>query len=179
MKSSTVSLLGVLIGVPAGLGMAALGVFILTLLPEAWKELNDKWTEAPGTIVAVGVKSRQVRTGNDPTNYHYSTNNTVVLDCAYGVDGKDFTARELVAPEQAPYQGADPEAVQRVAEGYRIGSAIPVFFNPADPAKARLEANAPNGFFVMCALFGPMSILAGAGLAWWAWADWRRKRGTA
>jgi ankyrin repeat protein len=175
-NSPTAALAGMLIGLVAGIGMVALGVFVLTLLPRAWREMNEVWEEGPGVILGVGIKAREVRTGNEPQHYDYTTMHTVVLDCRYTVGGKEFAGKELPAPRQAGHPAVREEAMT-VAESYRPGESIAVFHDPADPSRARLEAGGPNGLFWFIAMAGPISILAGAGLAWWAWVEWRKKRG--
>jgi hypothetical protein len=136
--------------------------------------MQEVWTETQGVITGTGVRSRDVRTGNQPQHYHYSQTHAVVLDCKYEVNGKEFTGKELVAPKQAKNQ-SDAEEARKVAEGYNLGEVIAVYHHPTEPEKARLEPNAPNGMFVLSVAFGPLVMLAGIGLGWWVWAEWRAK----
>lgn len=165
-----------LLGLVAGSGIAALGGLLLSLAPEAWREMNDVWTEAPGEITGVRVSVRQVRTGSQPRHYRVVDSHAVLLDCRYAVaGGLTKEGKDLVAPRQ-PRHAAVAEEALVVAAAYRVGEPIPVYHHPAEPDRARLEPNAPNGLFILSAVFGPVIILAGLGLAWWTWSDWRTKR---
>lgn len=169
------SLVLVAFGLLAGLGIAALGAFALTTIPDNWREMKEIWIEAPGVIMRVGVKEMQVRTGNQPKNYHYSTNHIIVLECKYTVQDKEYVGTELVAPEQAANKSDENEAQRPAATLYHPGDAIAVYHHPTDLQRARLEAAAPNGLFWLSVIFGPLILLAGVGLTWWVWTDWRGK----
>ena len=164
-------------GLLSGLAIAALGISILTTIPNNWREMKEIWSEAPGVITRVRVKEMQIRTGNQPKSYYYTTNHIVVLDCKYTVNGKEYTGAELVAPKQAINKTEEEQALQVATEVYHIGDAIPVYHHPTEVAKSRLDSESPNGIFWLSVIFGPLVLLAGAGLAWWVWSDWRGKMG--
>lgn len=172
------SLLLLTFGLLCGVGIAALGVFLLSMVPGSWREMKEMWTEGPGTITAVGVKGRQVRTGNQPSKYYFTTNHFVVLDCKYAVDGKEYTVSELVAPKQPVNTSDELEAV-KAASVYQPGEEITVYHHPTEHSQARLEAGGANGLFWMSVIFGPFVVLGGAGLAWWTWLEWRAKKAAA
>lgn len=165
-------------GLLCGAGIAALGAFLLSMAPGNWREMKEMWTEGPGTITAVAVKAGQVRTGNQPSKYYFTTNYSVVLDCKYVVDGKEYTATELVAPKQPVNKSDELEAVKAAAV-YHPGENIIVYHHPAEHNRARLEASGANGLFWMSVIFGPFVILGGVGLAWWTWLEWRAKKAAA
>jgi len=166
-------------GILCGLGIAALGGLLISLVPDAWREMHEVWTETPGVIVGRGVKPFTVRTGSGPSTYRTTVTYPVVLDCKYEVGGKEYVGRELVAPKQAVNKSNEEEAI-RAAASYSAGEAIPVYYNPEDPQHARLEGGGPNGLFWLGVIFGPIVLLGGVGLAWWVWLDWKSKaRGAA
>jgi hypothetical protein len=158
-----------------GLGMIAGGVALLAQVPAGWRVMHEVWNPAPGIILRSGVKSRQVRTGNQPKNYHSSTFYTVVLDCSYRVDDRELISKAAPAPRQGAHE-ANLEEAQAVADSYRPGESITVYYDPKDMTRTRLDAKGPNGQFVIGLLGGILLPLCGLGFTWWCWHDWRRQR---
>jgi len=158
-----------------GLGMTAGGVALLAHVPAGWREMHEVWNPAPGLILRSGVKSRLVRTGNQPKNSHSSTFYTVVLDCSYRVDHQELTSKAAPAPRQAAHEASLEEA-QTIADSYRPGESITVYYDPTDVTRARLDEKGPNGQFIIGLLGGALLPLCGLGFTWWCWYDWRRQR---
>lgn len=162
-----------LFGLLIGAGMIAGGVELLWQVPTAYKEMQEVWTEAPGTILASRVRSRQVKTGNQPQHAKTSVLYHVELDYRYQLNGVTHHGTAPAA-QQAANDG-DLEETERIAAGYKAGEPVAVFYDPNDSTKSRLDAAGPNGLFWMGLLGGPLLLLCGAGLGWWSWIDWKAK----
>ncbi|RBP44286.1 uncharacterized protein DUF3592 [Roseimicrobium gellanilyticum] len=161
-------------GLVIGAGIAFGGATLLWQTPSAWKQMQEVWTETPGTVLSSRVQEREVRTGNQPQNYKTSTLYHVELDYSYELKGQRHTGTAPAARQ--PEQEGNLEQATVIALEYQPGHPVSVFYNPKDHATSRLVAEGPNGLFWIGLFGGPLLILSGAGLGWWSWLDWKAKR---
>ncbi|HSI65719.1 MAG TPA: DUF3592 domain-containing protein [Candidatus Saccharimonadia bacterium] len=164
-------------GLVTGAGIAFGGMALLWQVPSAWKEMRDVWTETSGTVLKSRVRSREVRTGNQPQNYRQGSLYYVELEYHYVADDARFMGVSSAARQ--PAQDGNLEEATTVAASYKPGDVIPVFYNPQDITGSRLDAAGPNGLFWVGLFGGPLLIFSGLGLASWSWSDWKAKRNTA
>lgn len=157
-----------------GLGIVAGGVSLLRQVPAAWREMQEIWTEAPGTVLASRVASREVRTGTQPKNYRSSTLYFVQLDYEYTVEGRKLTGTSPAARQQEG--DGNMEQALEVAATYKPGDPVPAYYDPQDVNRSRLIPDGPNGMFWFGAVGGPLLVLSGLGLCVWCWKDWKAKR---
>lgn len=161
-------------GLLIGAGIVFGGAALLWQIPSAWKEMREVWTETSGTITASRVRNREVRTGNQPQNYRQSTLHYVELEYQYVVHDTRLAGASPAARQ--PAQDGNLEQATAIAQEYKPGHAVPVFYNPRDITASRLDAQGPNGLFWISVFGGPLLIFSGLGLAGWSWSDWKAKR---
>jgi hypothetical protein len=160
-------------GLVMGVGIAFGGMALLWQVPDAWKEMRDVWAETSGTVLRSQVRSREVRTGNQPRNSRQSTLYYVELEYHYVADDARFMG--VSSPARQPAQDGNLEEATAVAASYTPGDVIPVFYNPHDITASRLDAAGPNGLFWVGLIGGPLLIFSGLGLASWSWSTWKAK----
>jgi hypothetical protein len=102
-----------------------------------WKtaEASGRWPQTAGTITSSSITLRErIGAGGAKTW-------TVHVAYTYVVDGKPRDGTVIHLGGFPSYDSA--ERAREVQAKYAEGSAIPVFYDPVDPASAVLEAGAP------------------------------------
>ncbi|QIF03768.1 DUF3592 domain-containing protein [Roseimicrobium sp. ORNL1] len=165
-SSSSALTLVMIFGLVVGAGVVFGGVALLWQVPAAWKEMREAWTETSGTVVASRVRNLE---DSRQSTLHY-----VELEYQYVVDTARFAGASPAARQ--PAKDGDLAQATAIAQEYKPGHAVPVFYNPVDITASRLDAQGPNGLFWMGVFGGPLLIFSGLGLAGWSWSDWKAKR---
>ncbi len=112
----------------------------------------SRWPSAPGEIVSAHASAGEVTTHH--ATYYENEDKTERRNFArityrYKVAGKQYTCSRLSVGEDL---GNDD--VEGKLKRYPVGRAVEVFYNPADPGKAVLERNLPEG----CAKAGMIAL---------------------
>jgi hypothetical protein len=102
------------------------------------------WTETPGSVAESYLKEgkREFNDGNMLDSRPSERTWDVRLKYRYRVDGHDF-AGDVKALRQPEKDNRWYEA-KAVMESYRVGDALPVFYNPAKQSASRLTLKEPG-----------------------------------
>lgn len=166
--SSGALTLVMIFGLVVGAGVVFGGAALLWQMPAAWKDLREAWTETSGTVVASRVRDFE---DSKQSTLHY-----VELEYQYVVDAARFAGASPAARQ--PEQNGNLAQATAIAQEYKPGHAVPVFYNPEDITASLLDAQGPNGLFWFSVFSGPLLIFSGLALASWSWSDWKAKRFT-
>lgn len=175
MSSQTLrwpSVLAALIAIGFAVGVLAMDVFFGVVVTRQIVA-GQTWKSTGGTVVSSTVTgSRRVSTNsttpNRPRNTTAKSRYRVSVSYTYVVDGKEYVgSRVSIAGFGEPSFRQESEAAALFPQGV----AVPVFYNPADPAQSALRVGlqpemAIAGFIILtfnAALFYGISIAA----RWW------------
>ena len=127
------------------------------------------WPTAEATVIASGVKQQQgVARRGRPVDVYVPD-----LRYTYQVDGAEYTGSKVRRAEPRPLQ--DRDAVQQIADRYKLGSTVTAYVNPDDANEAVLEAGmADDGYFL--AIMGPLGLAFGLFCVWAMRGSGKRKR---
>lgn len=133
---------------------------------QAWNAQRRAWTargwlETSGRVISAGIRAEQVR---QPTSIgeRYRMVTRYAPHVVYR-----YTARNAVYQSERMTLGtrllhSDAEDAARIAARYPIGSAVTVYYNPADPAEATLDRHTSGGTIVLWLV--ALGLLAIAGM---------------
>jgi hypothetical protein len=124
--------------------------------------------------VASRVRNLEARTDKPPQDSKQSALHYVELEYQYVVDAARFAGASPAARQ--PEQEGDLAQATAIAQQYKPGHAVPVFYDPEDITDSRLDAQRPNGLFWISVFGGPVLIFSGLSLAGWSWSNWKAKR---
>ena len=135
-------------------GVALLGCFL------AWHGIrlhrlasaSASWPAATGTILACRIR----RDYDEDTGKHW----ILLLEYEYLVGGERFTSGRVRFGEDNPRM-TEMESL-RVGDRYPLQSPVTVFYNPANPAQAVLEAGETRNALALAAV-GVLMALFGTG----------------
>jgi hypothetical protein len=139
----------IFIGVAALVVLICGGIAIVMFLRTA---ATAGWQPAPGQV----LESRVVHSS---TTEGTSSDPRVVY--AYLVAGRQYQGERIFVGGAVSGWGADKTVAR-----YPVGSAVQVFYNPANPAEAVLERRSPVGIYLVlfAILLGGIFFSVGAGL---------------
>lgn len=145
----------------------AIMVFIVTAMVagvvgrKAWQVYQARdWRAVPGRIISskkVVRKVKRMRDEDNPKDKGFEMRNFAEVRFEFESEGKKYRGERVSL-------GEDPgnyEVDERLAR-YPVGKEVTVYYDPARPASAVLERDAPRGLFIGAAVF----VVAGFALAW-------------
>lgn len=146
-----------------GLVATAFGIYFILFGNAA-----ASWPETQGTVVsttiqtstaraATGTGSAAVRRREALRQYYPS------ITYRWTVDGQTYTGSQYQVGTTAP-KFDEPEQAQAEADKHPAGSAIPVFYDPANPSTAVLAREVSSGVYAPLALGFVMLVLGAGGL---------------
>jgi hypothetical protein len=117
----------------------------------------SRWPTAPGRILKGAVETRVFEDENDPKKETEFSGFNVLY--TYHVGGREYRSTRLYVGNPV-LRGGDRIA-RALAAKYQVGKAVPVYYNPANPAIAMLEPlNRSNATLaaIMATGFGGMGL---------------------
>lgn len=144
------------------------GVFFAVVITVKLRQVRAaaRWPSVPGEIVSSAPSSGQVTTHHatyDESEDKVEVRNYARITYQYTVAGQPYTCSRLSVGEDL---GNDD--VEGKLQRYPVGRAVQVFYDPADPAKAVLERDLPQGCakagLIGLGLIGAIIVFFGYGL---------------
>jgi len=122
------------------IGVGALG--LLSLAAGIWNRLHPTkavpWIRAEGVIVSSAAESYQESDSDNHTRTYYKP----VIEFSYKVDGKTYHAIEGQSDLVKITIGRGEASAKAEAARYPAGMKLDVYYDPANPTRASLKANA-------------------------------------
>ncbi len=144
-----------------GVGVALLGLaFIIWMV--VWKRRQHgtpNWPYVPGEVTASRVVPF-AREGAYGTDHTY----TALVEYRYTVAGLPYTANTRNFLPNAPATTRDLLKAAGVVSRYPEGTAVRVYYNPANPKQATLEVPKPVAHNAVL-FYGIANLIAGAAIA--------------
>lgn len=127
------------IGALVTLGFSLLGWSFFTT---GSVDVETDWDRTDGTITQFDIVTEAADRGFSFSGNVNEALFYVQLSYDYRVDGADYRGFQRVPDEQL-FEGRwlqlEPDELDTVAAKYAVGSAVTVYYNPADPTEAALE----------------------------------------
>jgi len=125
--------------------VAFFGLFFAVIITVKLRQVRaaSRWPSVSGEIIAANVTQQQVTThhaGYEENEDKTESRNFARITYRYEVNGKRYKCSRLSVGED---MGNDD--VQGKLKRYPVGRTVEVFYNPADPSKAVLERDLPEG----------------------------------
>jgi hypothetical protein len=124
------------------------------------------WPSTAGTVTQVGVSEVYV-SGHKGSPSHYEYYPKIYYE--YQVDGRTYYGDDRGKVESSFSSYAD---AQGYLSRYRVGTAVPVYYNPSDPGEAVLEKTTSTEM-ILAPLVGLLFASIGAAGLFWSYKKWK------
>lgn len=145
-----------LIVLGSGAFLLGLGVVIWIVVTKRRGQGEANWPSASGQVVSAKIVALERETPEGVVRSF-----TPVVHYIYTVGESAYESQQRNAYPDETATFAEPERAQAVVDKYRPGASVRVFYNPANPKQAVLEAPKPAAHNAVI-FYGVTNMVAGA-----------------
>lgn len=125
-----------------GFAMATFGIYFI-----AYSNAARSWPSVEGQIVSVSIRTHSSIHDGRHSGAHRQRSYFPQIRYRWSVAGRSFEGRRYALGEEHEDYAERSEA-QRAAAQFAAGTAVEVFYDPADPASAVLDPSQRSGAYV-------------------------------
>ncbi len=152
------STLGTLTVIDMPLLLIAVGLIVIALVLQLRARRSMSWPSTTGVVNSATIDER-VKTGSNGTSTLYCP----MIAYEYEVDGHHYMQNRLLMG--GPVSSRSRSRVQKWVDRYPEGSAVKIYYNPADPSESVLERKANGPVMILWGMAAILVLVAiGAGV---------------
>lgn len=119
--------------------LLGLGLLAFAVINRRKATASQNWPSVPGQVVSSSVQRNTHRDTDGDTSYTYQPQ----IEYTYAVGEQTFTGKRISFGSES---SSNPRKAEQVADQYKMGTPVTVYYDPAKPQDATLQKTAAGSW---------------------------------